>query len=140
MHEKMGFVAALLFVACLARQDIREQKVSLLIIIISGSTALLYLAAGEQLNLVQVVLRSMSGVLLLLAALLSGERIGYGDGATVLVLGFWTNAVFCLLTVSIALMLAGICGVVLFVMGKKKMQIPFLPFLLAAMEVLFIYV
>lgn len=140
MHEKIGFAVALLLLAYLAEQDIREQKISLFAIILSGSVALLYLAAGEQLSLVQVTLRSLPGILLLFVALLSEEGIGYGDGVTVLVLGLWTSVAFCLFAVSIGLLLAGVCAIMLLLMGKKNKQIPFIPFLLAAMEVLLIYV
>lgn len=140
MHEKIGFVAALIFVAYLAYQDIREQRVSVLALIIAGSASILYLAAGEQLNPVQVICRSLPGVLLLFVALLSKEEIGYGDGITVLVMGLWIGMVCSLLVVCIGLFLAGICGTVLLVKGNREKQIPFVPFLLTAMEVLLIYV
>lgn len=140
VHEKIGFGAALVFVAYLTKQDIHEKRISLFAIILSGSIALLYLAAGECLEPGQVCFRILPGVLLILVALLSGEKIGYGDGISVLVLGLWTSAVFCLLSVTIGLFLAGIYGVILLCTGKKEREIPFLPFLLAAMEVLLIEV
>lgn len=140
IHIKIGFAAALIFIAYLASQDIREKRISLFEIILSGSIAILYLAAGERLDFVQLCLRILPGVLLLFVALLSEEKVGYGDGAAVLVLGLWTSTMFCLLSVGIGLLLTGVCGVILLLMGKKKQQIPFMPFLLTAMEVMLVYV
>lgn len=140
IHEKIGFGAALILTALLAGQDIREKRVSLFVIVLSGSIALLYLAAGERLEFVSLCFRILPGAFLLFTALLSEEKIGYGDGAAVLVLGLWTSGIFCLLTVSIGLLLAGIYGTLLLLSGKKNCRIPFMPFLLTAMEVMLIYV
>lgn len=140
IHEKIGFGAALVLIALLTGQDIREKRISLFAIILSGSIALLYLAAEERLELVSLCFRILPGMLLLFTALLSEEKIGYGDGAAVLVLGLWTSGIFCLLSVSIGLLLAGVYGMLLLLGGKKNRQIPFMPFLLTAMEVMLIYV
>lgn len=140
IHEKIGFGAALILIAWLTAQDIHEKRISLFAIVISGSIALLYLASGERLEIVSLCFRILPGILLLFAALLSEEKVGYGDGASVLVLGLWTNASFCLLSTGIGLFLAGGYGVFLLLAGKKNQQIPFMPFLLAGMEVMFIYV
>jgi len=139
-HEKIGFGAALILMAYLAREDIYKKRIPLFAIVISGCSALLFMAAGESLSFMQITVRIFPGVVLLLAAFVTKEAIGYGDGVAVLVLGLWTSIIFCLSAVGIGLFLAGICGVVLLIRGKKKVQIPFIPFLLAAMEVLLIYV
>lgn len=140
IHEKIGFGVALIFVAYLSAQDIREKRVSVFAIVLFGSIAILYMAAGERLDFVQLSLKILPGVLLLFVALLSEEKIGYGDGAAVLVLGLWTSTFFCLLSTSIGLLMAGIYGGLLMVVKKQNYRIPFLPFLLTAMEVLFVYV
>ena len=140
IHEKIGFGVALIIIAYLAKQDIYERKISLFTIIISGCIALLYLAAGERLDIVSLSLRILPGGFLLFASLLSDEKVGYGDGASVLMLGLWTSTVFCMLATTIGMLLAGVYGLILLCTGKKEREIPFLPFLLIAMEVLLIYV
>jgi len=140
IHEKIGFGVAIIIIALLAKQDIYERKISLFTIIISGCIALLYLAAGEKLDIVSLCLRILPGVVLLFVSLLSDEKVGYGDGASVLMLGLWTSAAFCMLATTIGMLLAGIYGLVLLITSKKEQQIPFLPFLLTAMEVLLVYV
>ena len=70
IHEKIGFGAALILTALLAGQDIREKRVSLFVIVLSGSIALLYLAAGERLKIVSLCLRSLLRARLLFTTLL----------------------------------------------------------------------
>lgn len=140
IHEKIGFSVALIMIAILAKQDIYERKVSLFTITISCWIALLYLAAGERLDIVSLSLRILPGGLLLFVSLLTDEKVGYGDGASVLLLGLWTSVAFCLLATAVGMLLAGIYGLLLMCIGKRGQLIPFLPFLLTAMEVLLIYV
>lgn len=140
MYEKAGYGAALFTIAYLTGQDIKKKEISLCTLIISGCVAVLYLAAGELLTLEQIVASILPGVVLLVMAFFSRENIGYGDGVAVLVLGLWTGGIFCMLTVGIGIFLAGFYAIFVLIFKKSQKQIPFVPFLLFSMEVLFIYV
>ena len=139
MYEQIGFSVALLMIAYLAMQDIKQNEISLFVLILSGCVALLFLAAEERLIINEVTEKMLPGMLMLALSLLSKESIGYGDGATVLVLGLWTSMRYCSMATMIAIMMAGGYGIFLLINKKKEKRIPFIPFLLAAMEVLFLY-
>lgn len=72
------------------------------------------------------------GIVLVLLAFVSGQKIGYGDGMMMIVsgigLGFTKSMDICLVAVT----LVAITAVILFVTRKKKLNdsIPFAPFLL----------
>ena len=78
--------------------------------------------------------RMLPGLFLLLLAYLTSEQVGYGDGLAVLILGCFLGAGKCAAVCGTAFMLSG-----LFTTGKiclkKEEPVPFLPFLLGALEV-----
>lgn len=72
------------------------------------------------------------GMLLLAAA--SREKIGYGDGFIVIILGLLEGGALCFASLCLALLLVSVCSVVLLAVGKVTAgtEIPFIPFILAA--------
>ena len=78
--------------------------------------------------------RMLPGLFLILLAYLTSEQVGYGDGLAVLILGCFLGAGKCAAVCGTAFMLSG-----LFTTGKiclkKEEPVPFLPFLLGALEV-----
>ena len=76
----------------------------------------------------------LPGLFLLLLAYLTSEQVGYGDGLAVLILGCFLGAGKCAAVCGMAFMLSGP-----FTTGKiclkKEEPVPFLPFLLGALEV-----
>ncbi len=140
MYEKIGYCAALFTMSYLAGEDIKRRELSLCILVISGCVAILYLAAGGFLTIEQIAVSIFPGVMLLVVSFFSGETIGYGDGVATLVLGLWTGSVFCMQAVGLGFALTGLYAIFVLGVKKKQKQIPFVPFLLLAMEVLFIYV
>lgn len=73
------------------------------------------------------------GMIILLFGKLSKEQIGYGDGLVMCVLGFFLSGRKNINLLLTALFLCAICAVILFVTGKlkRRMTVPFLPFLTA---------
>lgn len=139
MYEKTGYCGALLFLGCLAIYDIKWKKIPAIVVGASGVLSLIYFAVGKHPDLYSAVICMLPGMVLLLLSLLTGEKIGYGDGAAVLALGFWTGGLFCMVAVCIGIMLSGIYSLCR-IIRKNKEPIPFIPFLLAALEVMFLYV
>lgn len=138
MYEKAGYCGALCFLGYLSAQDIRWKKISVRAVVVFGLLSILYFAAGERAGMEKGIYCMMPGMVLLSLSLMTGEKIGYGDGAAVLILGFCTGAVFCAETVCLGIIMSGIYSLYKIV-RKCNQPIPFLPFLLAAMEVVLIY-
>ena len=74
----------------------------------------------------------LPGVILLVAAALTKEKIGYGDGALSCALGAWIGGPKAAGAVLSGLILGGLFGTALIVFRKKSSahRIPFAPFLL----------
>lgn len=138
VYEQLGYTAALLQLGCLSAEDIRTRTVSAKQLCIWGMASMVYFAAGNVWSLQRMAGAILPGILLLAIALLTDEKIGYGDGAAVLVLGVWTGGMFCGLMVCLGFCLSG-----MYAFGqqirRRKEPIPFLPFLLGAMEVMLFY-
>lgn len=138
MYEKAGYCGALCFLGCLAVYDIKWKKIPVVAVLIFGLLSVLYFAAGKQRTVEYAVYCMLPGMLLLLLSLVTKEKIGYGDGAAVLILGFWTGALFCAEAVSMGIIMSGIYSLYR-IIRKNNQPIPFLPFLLTAVEVILIY-
>lgn len=139
MYEKAGYCGAIVFLGYLAIYDIKWKKIPAIGISVFGILSLIYLLLGRQYNLKHAALCMLPGMVLLALSLLTKEKIGYGDGAAVIILGFWTGALFCAGAVCVGIMMTGIYALYR-VMQKNMEPIPFIPFLLAATEVMLVYV
>lgn len=122
-------------------QDIRERK-------ITDS----YLRIGEIGSLIHRVIWFLSGissfsewiygllpgVFLLIVAKLTGEKIGYGDGILLLILGNFLHfkEVWMLLQTALLLLMIFSFSLIFSKKADKKCEIPFLPFLWLAHTIL----
>lgn len=139
--KEITYCGALLFLATLAPEDIREKQISVKKIIIFGLLALICrLAAGQvQLGLgAKVACSLIPGAFLLFLSVISIESIGFGDGMAVMVLGLWVGGIKTFIILCIAWTMAGAFAVICLI-KKWKEPIPFIPFLLLGMEVLLFY-
>lgn len=138
MYEKTGYCMTLFTLGYLSAKDIKLKKISAAPLLISGILAVIYIQTGKSVNIENFIVQMLPGMLFLLLALLTGEKIGYGDGAVLLVMGLWTSGFFCMIAACLAVFLSSLYSIYLLVKGKKEL-IPFVPFLLAAMEVMLLY-
>lgn len=139
MYEQIGYCGGLLFLAGLAVYDIRWKKIPVIWVWGFGIMAVIYFAAGAQNTVNEAIICMLPGMVILTLALVTREKIGYGDGMAVLVLGFFLGGFLCMAVISLGIMMTGafsLCRIIL----KNKEPIPLIPFLLAAMEVIFLYV
>lgn len=133
------YCGVLLFLALLSAQDIKEKQISVKKVIGSGALALICrIMPGNGQAAAGIIGSLLPGLFLILLAVVSKEKIGAGDGMTVMVLGLWLGGWQTLWILCIAIMLAGIFAAVCLV-KKRKEPIPFIPFLLLGMEVLLFY-
>lgn len=133
-----AYCMGLIILAVLAAQDIKEKKISVDKLIVFIVMAVLYRIFIKQFSWQEILGCIIPGSILLLLSRVTREGIGYGDGMTVLVLGLWTGGWFALHVMGIGIILSGIYAAVCLV-RKKRDAIPFVPFLLAGMEVALIY-
>lgn len=132
--------SALLFLAMLTPEDIREKQVSSKTIMIFGLLALICrIVAEREQAMGKMICDLIPGMFLLVLSVVSKESIGLGDGMAVAVLGLWIGGIKAFLALCIAWTLAGVFAVKQ-LMRKRKEPIPFIPFLLLGMEVLIFYV
>lgn len=131
-------LAGLLFLTVLTVQDIKEKRISIYKLLIFAVMALIHCIFIKQFSWQEILKCMIPGSILLFLSLITKESIGYGDGMTVMVLGLWTGGQFAFQVLCTGIILSGICAMVYLVKGKKD-TIPFVPFLLAGMEVVLIY-
>lgn len=139
MDKKAGYCGALFFLAYLTRFDIKYKKIPIVGIAAAGIFAVIFFATEGEFDTGRILSCMFPGVLLITLALLTGEKVGYGDGITVLVLGFLIGEFYCIVVLCLGIIMTGIYS--LYRLFKKSREpIPLLPFLLTALEVVFLYV
>ena len=115
-------------------QDIKEKKVTGNYLRIGAVVGLLYKIAGiaQKADLVKDWMGALlPGIVLLILAKMTKEKIGYGDGSVIVILGNYWNLKEIWLVLQGALVLTMIVSVILLITKKvgKEYEMPFLPFL-----------
>lgn len=128
-------LCVLIFLSAGSYYDIKYRKIPLSLFLLSGTAALLFsLRRGEDGSCVLgLAVDSLQGILLLGIAFLTKEKIGYGDGLSVLITGWFCGGKSNLLLFASALFISTVYALCL--IARKKggsSSIPFLPFLLTA--------
>ena len=116
-------------------QDIREQKISVKMIVLSGCLFLTASLLFDNMQPGQRMWNLLPGLISFLLALLTKEQIGYGDAACLTALGVIVPADLILGAVMGGLILISIFSGILLTSKKadRKTTLPFLPFLSAGM-------
>lgn len=126
-------VVLLAGLAVIAAEDLYRKEISTIWLVIMGFTGILLSIAAGECDEWNFLLRFIPGVLVLSAAWLTNETIGYGDGLVILCLGCFLKGREIMDLCAAAITLAGITALFLLVIMHKgrKMEIPFVPFLFA---------
>ena len=134
--DQITSCGALLFLAILSPEDIKEKQVSAKTVMIFGLLALVCrIAAGQDGMIKEMIFSLVPGMFLLILSVASKESIGLGDGMAAVVLGLWLGGYKTFLILCIAWILAGGFALIC-LLRKQKEPIPFIPFLLLGLEVL----
>lgn len=126
--------------------DIRWKKIPVLILSIGGIWAFIEILINIvkqgflktcMLSLIAII----PGVGLMVLAHLTEKKVGLGDGILLMLIGILEGIGKVLLIFCVGLFLQSLFAVVLVMIGKadKQTRIPFVPFLLAARIILFIW-
>ncbi len=132
-------IVLFLFLAVCAVFDGFSRRVPLAVVWLGILTAVclrLNGAMGET-SLMEAALSLIPGAGFFLLGFLTREKVGYGDGWALLMIGLFAGACRCFLILFVGLMAESAVAIVLLAIGKIKRdrEIPFLPFLLLGMGV-----
>lgn len=116
-----------------AYQDWKKKKVSVYLLLVSGIVGLLCHLYSREIGMGDMMLGAAIGLALLFCGLVTGEKIGYGDGAMLMVSGIFLGFSANLELLLISLLLLEMAALFLVVVKRKgrRYRIPFIPFLLA---------
>lgn len=125
----------IIFLALCSIQDIREKKLSLKLLIVSGILFFAMSFIFEKMSARERVCNMLPGIFALVIAFMTREQIGYGDAACLIIMGNIVSGERLLGAVMGGMILFSIVGAVLMIRKKadRKTTMPFLPFLTAGM-------
>lgn len=135
MWKIVKAAGVVLFLLLCSVQDIKEKKLSVRMLVLSGILFLVLSLVFERISWERRIVNLMPGMAALALAFLTREQIGYGDAACLIVLGNVISARSLSGAILIGLLLTDLCSVVLFVQKKanRRTMLPFMPFLTAGM-------
>ena len=112
----------------LSIMDLRTRKISLLPVLLLSLFAMGY-RFWENESLWEVLTGMLPGGVLLLAAWVTKESIGYGDGIVLLVVGVFCGIKKTVAILGISLIMAALMAMLLLVLRRagRKTELPFLP-------------
>lgn len=132
-------IVLFLFLAVCAVFDGLERQVPLAAVWLGMLTAVCLRIGGAmgETSIISAVLSLLPGMGFFLLSFLTGEKVGYGDGWVLLMIGLFLGVYRCFLILLVGLLAESSLAIVLLVFGKIKRdrEIPFLPFLLLGMGV-----
>lgn len=108
-----------------------NKKIPVVVLIVMGIVGIASSFYAQQ-SIISVAVALIPGIVLMAAAFLTGEQIGYGDAAVVTLMGLFVTADIVCSTMVMGFTIAGIISVILIASGRagRKKQIAFTPFLL----------
>lgn len=124
----------------LALEDLRIKKIPIIPLVLTGIVGMIFHLVYCNRDIRDIVGGIFIGIALYLLSVITGGKIGKGDGVLFMVtgvyLGFWNN----LMMLWIACVMAGIVGTGMVVVFKKNKnyKLPFVPFVLIAALVMLI--
>ncbi|MCR4695511.1 MAG: prepilin peptidase [Pseudobutyrivibrio sp.] len=120
--------------AITAYEDIKEKRIHGFYIVIFGLLGLAINIAIRQQSFRALALGMVPGLILYIFGIITGEKIGKGDGLLIMVCGMYMGLYSVMGLIWLASIIATIVGVCLLALKKKdrKSEMPFIPFLFIA--------
>ena len=135
--EKIWFIKDIFLVVFLivaSLEDIKTREISMKLMIIAAIVGLILELLDGSFDIKDILGGVLIGFVLYIAAVLSKEKIGKGDGVIVMGTGIYTGFMQNLELLWIAAVISLIVGVVITLIRKKpgSLEMPFVPFLLSS--------
>lgn len=117
----------------LGGEDLRTKNISMIIVGIWAVIGIIIQMLNEDLICINRLVAMIPGVFLYFFAKISGEKVGFGDAWTIIVMGIYMDIGDVLIVGVFSITISGIVALLLIVIWKKKRdyEIPFIPFLFA---------
>lgn len=132
--EAENVIAAivLVFLGIEAVTDYRRKTISLYAGAAMTAAAAAYNAVSGRMSLAEMAAGCLTGGAVILAGIISKQKIGTGDGLILLVVGMWCGGFVSFMTLAAGSTSAAVTTLILLAAGavKKGQQIGFVPFLL----------
>lgn len=133
---------AFIFLCICAFFDIRKKEIPLGLMIsgMAASVGFCLWRIGEGgISVVQAGISLLPGLFFLLVGRCTKEKVGYGDGLMLTVIGLITGGYQCFAVLCSALVFSAVFGLVLLILHKaeKDSRVAFVPFLVIGMGVIF---
>lgn len=128
----------IVFLIPCAITDLKSKTIPIWWTVVFGISAMIYQIFWKKQKLEAILFSMIIGVTLLVAAKISNQRIGYGDGIIFLILGLWIGFWDGISLLFFSLILSSIISVYLVIVRRKgrDYRIPFIPFVTAAYIIL----
>lgn len=135
MWEAAKVLTIIVFLGLCCIQDIREEKLSLKMLIASGILFFMLSFMFEDMTAKERICNILPGIVATLLAFMTKEQIGYGDAVCLIILGSVVSGEKLLGAVTGGMILFSIIGIIRMIRKKadRKTTMPFLPFLTAGM-------
>lgn len=133
----MNGVIIVFLIPC-AITDLKSKTIPIWWTVVFGISAMIYQIFWKKQKLEAILFSMIIGVTLLVAAKISNQRIGYGDGIIFLILGLWIGFWDGISLLFFSLILSSIISVYFIIVRRKgrDYRIPFIPFVTAAYIIL----
>lgn len=135
MWEIVKGTGVFLFLIFCSIQDIKEKKLSVKMLVVSGMLFLVLSFLFEKISWESRIENMLPASAAFALARLTGEKIGYGDAACLAVLGSVVSGSMLWGAILGGLLLLSLCSLILLVRKKAagETALPFIPFLTAGM-------
>ena len=113
-------------------RDLKKHRISMLSVMIAGVIGFILCALFIKDNIMSVLGGILIGVVMLLLAKFTEEKIGYGDGWVFMVTGIYLGLRANLYLLFVSLFLSAVVSMILLICKKAeyKTELPFVPFVL----------
>ena len=128
----------IVFLIPCAITDLKSKTIPIWWTVVFGISAMIYQIFWKKQKLEAILFSMIIGVTLLVAAKISNQRIGYGDGIIFLILGLWIGFWDGISLLFFSLILSSIISVYFIIVRRKgrDYRIQFIPFVTAAYIIL----
>lgn len=134
MQQMWQQAAVVGMLAICSAEDIRKKKICVNLVLIYGIIGVFLHMIWQQYTIQNLLAGMAVGVLLLIFSVISGGKVGIGDGVILMVTGIYLGVKQNMELFFTGLLLCGVWAALLLIFHKKsrKDEIPFVPFLFAA--------